>query len=363
MIKIRFYQDIDKEKWDSYVLNHPKGTFFHLIGWKTVVEKTFHHKSYYLIAESSGNPTNSINPINPSNSCDSSKPIVGILPLFSVKSFLFCKSLVSLPFAAYGGILADNQEVANQLFDKAKEITCSSGLEYLELRNRDRGIENLPSKELYVFFRREILGDLESNMMAIPRKSRRMVRQGEKAGLTHEFGHKELIPVFYEIFARSYHRLGSPVFPIKFFKNLLDEFKEQANILLVRNRESKPISSVLTFFYKDQVLPYYAGSLFEYRDLAPNDYMYWQLMKYGYENGYKLFDFGRSKVDTGSYDFKRHWGFEPEPLTYQYFLNRVKDIPNISPANPKYQKKIEMWQKMPFWATKIIGPHIVKYIP
>ena len=360
MITIRFYQDLDKPLWDSYVLNHPSGTFFHLIGWKAVIEKTFRHKSYYLIAESNGNPSNPSNSSNPSNPTN---PIVGILPLFSVKSFLFCKSLVSLPFAAYGGILADNQQVASQLFDKAKEITCSDGLDYLELRNKERGIENLPLKELYVFFRREIFEDLESNMNAIPRKSRRMIRVGEKAGLTHKFGGEELLPEFYEIFARSYHRLGSPVFSIKLFKNLLEELKEQANILLVKSREGKPISSVLTFFYKDQVLPYYAGSLFEYRDLAPNDYMYWQLMKYGCENGYKLFDFGRSKVNTGSYDFKRHWGFEPEPLPYQYFLNRINEIPNLSPANPKYQKKIEIWRKLPFWATQIIGPHIVKYIP
>ena len=391
MITIRFYQQIDNERWDSFVFNHPKGTFFHLIGWKSVVEKTFHHKSYYLIAESSGdtaksrqrdtspsNPSNSSNPskpINPSNprnssnssnpinSSNSSNPIVGVLPLFSVKSFLFGKSLVSLPFAAYGGILADSQEVVNQLFDKAKEITFSEGLDYLELRNRDGGIENLPSKELYVFFQRKMFDDLESNMNAIPRKSRRMIRVGEKAGLTYEFGQQELTPVFYRIFAGSYHRLGSPVFSIKLFNNLLKEFKEQANILLIKDREGKPISSVFTFFYKDQVLPYYAGSLVEYRDLAPNDFMYWQLMKYGWENGYKVFDFGRSKVDTGSYDFKRHWGFEPEPLPYQYFLNEIDEIPNISPANPKYQKRIEAWRKMPFWLTKIIGPRIVKYIP
>jgi FemAB-related protein (PEP-CTERM system-associated) len=379
MITIRFYQDIDKERWDSYVMDHPNGTFFHLIGWKVVVERTFHHKSYYLIAESNDDTATSRHRAtsiesdsnialqrhdntgtNPSNS---SNAIVGVLPLFSVKSFLFCKSLVSLPFAAYGGILADNQEVANQLFEKAKGITCSDGLDYLELRNRDGGIENLPFKELYVFFRREILEDLESNMTAIPRKSRRMIRQGEKAGLTYEFGREKLLPEFYEIFARSYHRLGSPVFSLELFKNLLRELKGQANILLVKNPEGKSISGVLTFYYKDQVLPYYAGSLFEYRDLAPNDYMYWQLMKYGCENGYKLFDFGRSKTDTGSYDFKRHWGFEPEPLPYQYFLNRIDEVPNLSPANPKYQKKIEVWQKMPFWLTKIIGPHIVKYIP
>jgi len=348
MVTIRFYRDTDKPLWNSYVLNHPNGTFFHLIGWKTVVEKTFHHKSYYLVAERSGNSTH---------------PMVGILPLFSVKSFLFGKSLVSLPFAAYGGILADDQSVSQQLLDKAKEITSSEGLEYLELRSRDGEIPDLSTKDLYVIFRRKIFEDLDSNMMAIPRKSRRMVRQGEKAGLTHEFGHEEFIPSFYQIFAKSYHRLGSPVFSVKLFENLLKEFKDQGNILLIRNREGKAISTVLTFYYKDQVLPYYAGSLFEYRDLAPSDYMYWQLMKYGWENGYTLFDFGRSKIDTGSYDFKRHWGFEPVPLPYQYFLNRIEEIPNISPANPRYQKKIEMWQKMPFWLTKIIGPRIVKYIP
>jgi FemAB-related protein (PEP-CTERM system-associated) len=259
--------------------------------------------------------------------------------------------------------LADDPHIAQQLLDKAKEITSSERLEYLELRSRDGEIADLSTKDLYVIFRREIFEDLESNMMAIPRKSRRMVRQGEKAGLTHQFGHQELLPLFYEIFARSYHRLGSPVFSIKLFKNLLGEFKDKVNILLVENREGKSVAGVLTFFYKDQVLPYYAGSLIEYRDLAPNDFMYWQLMKYGWENGYKVFDFGRSKVDTGSYDFKRHWGFEPEPLRYQYLLNQIDEIPNLSPANPKYQKKIEMWQKMPFWLTKIIGPRIVKYIP
>lgn len=380
MLFIRPYKDTDKELWDSYVLNHPQGTFFHLIGWKNVIERTFGHRSFYLIAVAPGsegtsapqhrstdtdssNSSNPIDSINPINSSNSSNHVVGLLPLFSVKSFLFSKAAVSVPFGAYGGILSDNPEVAGEMLKKAKEMTQSKGLDYLELRNRDVTMADLSVKDLYVRFRREIYQELNDNMEAIPRKSRRMVRVGEKEGLKHEFGQRELIPAFYEIFAQSYHRLGSPVFPKKFVENLLAEFRENSNVLLVKTREEKPIASVLTFYYKDEVLPYYAGSLFEYRNLAPNDYMYWQLVKYGWEKGYKLFDFGRSKVNTGSYDFKRHWGFEPEPLPYQFFLNRVREIPNISPANPKYQKKIEMWQKMPFWATKIIGPHIVKYIP
>jgi FemAB-related protein (PEP-CTERM system-associated) len=373
MATIRLYQDIDGTLWDSYVLNHPSGTFFHLIGWKKVIEKTFRHKSYYLVAGINGNRADlspllekdcdaaarqhRINPTSPTN------PIVGILPLFSVRSFIFGKSLVSIPFAAYGGVLADSEEIASQLIRQAQEITRSEGLDYLELKNRDGGNPDLLTKDLYFVFRREIFEDLDSNMMAIPRKSRRMVRVGEKEGLSFEFGQEELIPTFYEIFAKSYHRLGSPVFSIKLFRNLIEEFKEKTNILIIRDKKGKPISSVMTFFYKNEVLPYYAGSLLEYRDVAPNDFMYWQLMKYGCENGYRVFDFGRSKVDTGSYDFKRHWGFEPQPLRYQYCLNGIREIPNISPANPKYQKKIEMWQKIPLWATKVIGPYVVKYIP
>ncbi len=370
MIKVRFYQDTDKSQWDSYVQNHPQGTLFHLIGWKNVIEKTFGHRSFYLLAlnpqDSGPSPqSSSLSNINTPGRQDCSTPeqIVGILPLFSVKSFLFGKFLVSLPFAAYGGILADHETISNQLLDKAKQITKAEGLEYLELRNRKDKFEGLSVKDLYFEFRREIFEDLDENIEAIPRKSRRMVRQGEKAGLTHQFGHEELIPVFYQIFAESYHRLGSPVFPASLFKNLLREFREKANILVAKNPQGVPISSVFTFFYKNEVLPYYAGSLFEYRNLAPNDYMYWQLMKYSCENGYRLFDFGRSKIDTGSYDFKRHWGFEPEPLQYQYYLNGISEIPNVSPANPKYQKKIELWRRMPLWTTKIIGPRIVKYIP
>ena len=362
MFTIRFYQDSDKSNWDSYVLSHSQGTFFHLTGWKRVVEKTFGHKSYYLLAVMDQHSTLAIH--NSQFTIQHSDfKVVGLLPLFSIKSLLFGKSLVSLPFAAYGGALADTPEIASQLINKAQEITQSKRLQYLELRNRNGGNPDLLTKDLYFAFRREILGDLESNLNAIPRKSRRMVRVGEKAGLAIEFGHEELLPVFYEIFAKTYHRLGSPVFPISLFKNLLSEFKEKANVLVVKSAEGIPLSGVFTFFYKEEVLPYYAGSFPEYRHLAPNDYMYWELMKFSWEKGYKLFDFGRSKVDTGSYDFKRHWGFEPEPLQYQYYLNGTKEIPNLSPANPKYQKKIQMWQKLPFWATKMIGPRIVKYIP
>ena len=163
-------------------------------------------------------------------------------------------------------------------------------------------------------------------------------------------------------FTKNYHRLGTPVFPLKLFKNLIKTFDNKVQILLIRTKDKIPIASVMTFFFRNQVVPYYAGSVFEYRNLAPNDFMYWELMRYGCENGYKIFDFGRSKIDTGSYHFKRHWGFEPDPLAYQYHLIQAKEIPNLSPSNPKYKKKIELWRKLPLSLTKILGPPIAKYL-
>jgi FemAB-related protein (PEP-CTERM system-associated) len=347
LLSIRRYTDTDKTVWNHYVKQHPNGTLFHLTAWKEVIEKTFGHKSYYLIAvDHTGLPSDA--------------PIIGLLPLFRIRSFLFGDYLVSIPFAELGGPLADNQEITRLLLEYAETLSAKLGCAYLELRNREP-VKGLPTKSLYYNFRREIFSTIDENLSAIPRKARRMIRQGEKYGLTSEFGH-HLLKEHYQIMARSYHSLGTPIFPRRFFENFIRVFGNNSQILVIRDKDKVPVSAVMTFYFKDQVIPYWAGSNFEDRKLAPNDFMYWELMKHGCENGYRVFDYGRSKEGTGSFDFKRHWGFEPAPLYYQYILLKRNDIPNISPANPKYKKKIELWRKMPLTATKVIGPQLAKYL-
>ena len=375
MITIKPCTRADQPAWDQYVENHPHGTIFHLTKWKNVIEKTFGHKSHYLIAVNSSKLKAESSKLKAQSSkLRIGKPdsahsswliahelnIVGILPLFELKSLLFGHHLISVPFAELGGPLADDEAIKQQLVDRAIELTREQHCDYLELRNR-QGIPGLATKSLYYNFKKEIFSDPDQNMKAIPRKARRMIRQGIKFGLSSEFG-LHLLPEFYEILARSYHHLGTPIFPRRLFRNFLEEFGTDVQILLIRNKEGTPVATVLSYFYKDRIVPYYAGSIFEYRKLAPNDFMYWELMKYGCERGFKVFDFGRSKIDTGSYHFKRHWGFEAVPLAYQYYLNRINELPNLSPANPKYQKKIELWKKLPFTGTKLLGPPIAKYL-
>jgi len=337
-----FNQD-DESRWNNYVLQHPHGSIFHLVKWKNVIEKTFEHKSFYFAAE------------------DVEKnDIIGILPLFTIKSRLFGYALISIPFAESGGILANSVEIKDALQEKGMELASKLGVDYLELRNQ-QAVQGLYTKDLYFNFSREIFPTPDENLNAIPRKSRAAVRKGIKEGLVSEFG-KHGFDDFYEIMARSYHYLGTPIFQKSFFRKFMEVFEEDSNIMMVRTATGIPVAGVLAFYFKDRVMPYYGGSRFEYRSLCPNDFMYWELMRDGCEKGYKIFDFGRSKADTGSFSFKVHWGFMPQPLAYQYYLVKAKKLPNLSPTNPSYQNKIRLWKKLPFTITKIIGPPISKYL-
>jgi len=337
--KVKDLAQSEDRALDHYITNHPSGTVFHLTAWRNVVRKTFGHKAHYLVKKERGR-------------------ILGVCPVFEIKSLLFGHYFISIPFAELGGVLADNDAIESELIRRACGLAESGGAQYLELRNRKR-LTGFETKSLYYNFRKQILPDHDRNLKAIPRKSRAMVRNAIKKGLRSETGH-HLLDDFYTILALNYHRLGTPVFPKKLFKNFLKEYKNNADILVVRTMEGALAAAVLFFVFNNQMIPYYAGSDFSFRRLGPNDFMYWELMKRGVEKNCTVFDYGRSKINTGSFRFKKHWGFEPEPLAYQYHLVTLNELPNLSPANPKYRKKIQMWQKMPHSLTKIIGPLIAR---
>ena len=332
----------DKEKWDAFVRNHPEGSPFHLFAWHDAVVKSFGHRSYYYLAVE--NDT-----------------IVGILPLFQLKSFLFGNIISSVPFAAYGGILANSDETFQLLLEKAKGITRECNGDYLELKFFNSKKCGLHEPGLHYTFIKKLSSDHDENMKSIPRKQRAMVRKGIKSDLTALVG-DQYLDDFYRVFARNVHQLGTPVYPKKWFKTLLDVFGSDAEIMVIKHDDTT-ISGVLSLYYKDTILPYYAGSLIEYRDYAPNDFQYWELMRRAVERGCTYFDFGRSKKDSGHFSFKKHWGFEPQALHYQFYLHKLSSLPEVNPRNPKYRRKIEAWKRLPHGITKILGPQIVKFIP
>ena len=326
-------------RWDEFVLACPQASFFHRAGWQKVVQSVFSHPTYFLYAEQAGQ-------------------IVGVLPLAQVKSFLFGHSLVGLPFVAYGGVAASQPEAAEALEAEAQKIALSLGVEHLELRNVARRHDDWPLQDLYVTFRKPILPDQETNMLAIPRKQRAMVRKGIKNNLRSEIDPG--VDRFFALFADNVHRHGTPAMPKRWFQALRDEFGDDCEVLTVVSPDGKPLSSVMSFYFRDEVLAYYGGDDEAARDLAANDFKYWELMRRACDRGLQIFDYGRSKVGTGPYAFKKNWGFEPTPLHYEYRLYKRDAIPQNNPNNKKYKLMIETWRRMPIGLANWLGPFIVR---
>jgi FemAB-related protein (PEP-CTERM system-associated) len=194
-------------------------------------------------------------------------------------------------------------------------------------------------------------------MKAIPRKQRAMVRKGIQNGLTSVVSRYP--DPLHRIYAECVRNLGTPVFSRRYFAILLDAFHDCADVVTIMDGE-EPIASVMSFYDRDEVLPYYGGGTFSARRRAGNDFMYWEVMRRAADRGYRLFDFGRSKLGTGAFAFKHNWGFEPVPLQYRYRLAPGAAIPDHNPANPKYRMFISARKKLPLPVANILGPPIVR---
>ena len=326
------------QRWDEFVLACPQATFFHRSGWQRVVREAFRHDTYFLFTESAGR-------------------IDGVLPLAQVKSWLFGHSLVGLPFAVYGGAVGSPEAVA-ALEAHARQLGQTLGADHLELRNTIRRHDDWPIQDLYVTFRKAILPEEEANMLAIPRKQRAMVRKGIKLGLTGALDRD--IERFFGLYADNVHRHGTPALSKRYFQLLRDEFGSDCEVLTVCDAGGQPLSSVLSFYFRNEVLPYYAGDAVAARETAANDFKYWELMRRACGRGLGVFDYGRSKQGTGSFAFKKNWGFEPQPLYYEYCLYRRDSIPQHNPANAKYRLLIETWRRMPIGLANWLGPKVVR---
>ncbi len=340
-LTVRPMRASDADAWDRFVFACPQGTFFHRVGWREIYEDVFRHRTHYLLAERG-------------------ERIVGVLPLVELKSLIFGHSLVSLPFAVYGGAATDDTQARSALNAAAAALGRELGVAHLELRNREASEPLWPRQDLYVTFRRALLPDVEANMLAIPRKQRAMVRKGIQRELRSEIDTGT--SRFFELYADNQHRHGTPPQSRRYFETLQRVFGSDCEVLTVMSPTGKPVSGVLSFYFRDEVLPYYAGDLTDARDLAANDFKYWELMRRACERGLKVFDYGRSKRETGSFDFKKNWGFEPTPLHYEYQLFKRDSVPQNNPANPKYRRAIEIWRKMPRQLVNAIGPVLSRHL-
>ncbi|MDN4504263.1 FemAB family PEP-CTERM system-associated protein [Alteromonadaceae bacterium BrNp21-10] len=329
------------DAWDNFVDHCQSGSFFHLSGWKQVIESAYGHGCHFLYATRADE-------------------IVGVLPLVHQKSRLFGNALISTPFCVYGGVASDEPEVFTFLEQQAIQLAESLGVDYLELRYPFERDNQLVTRNHHVSFGCDLAEDDDAILAGVKKKQRAVIRHSLKNDL--EFDINDNVDECYQIYSESVRNLGTPVFPKNYFRTLKDVFKQRCEVLTVKNN-GKSVSSVLSFYYKGQVLPYYGGGTPDARNLKSNDLMYYQLMCHAKRDmSCNFFDFGRSKIDSGAFSYKKNWGMEPVALHYQYHLVKVESLPNLSPNNPKYKLFIHLWQKLPIGISRILGPYLSKYL-
>jgi len=329
---------------DAYLSRKTGATPFHRPVWMAAITQGCGHKAHYLLAT------------------DENTAILGLLPLHDVRSPLFGRALVSSGFAVGGGVLADTPEIAGQLAEAGWMLAERLGAPSLELRGGELpvGTSWHLDSQTYAGFVRDLAKDEDAILSAIPRKQRAEVRRALGLDLEIRIGRDAVDRRdHYRVYSESVRNLGTPVFPRRLFDAVLNAFGDDADILTVHHL-GKPVASVLSLYHGGMVMPYWGGGTKEARGLRANDLMYFALMRHGHARGCDRFDFGRSKVGTGAFSFKKNWGFTPEPLPYAV---RTADgaLPrSVNPLDPKYRFKIALWQRLPLFAANRIGPLIAR---
>lgn len=328
--------------WSSYIETSPHAVFAHQLGWKSVVEETFGHQAFYLMAYRQ-------------------QRLVGVLPLFFVKSIFFGRFIVTSPFLTFGGIIGDDEEAKAALIEKAIQLLKELNADYLEIRNEIQCQYISNTKSYYYTLILDLSNGEEKIWNSLLHTTaRRNVKKARKVGL-EVIATQSHLDDFVKINASNMKRLGTPAHNGKFFHNILKYFPE-STLLMVRYKKDF-IGGMLLVKFKDTILMPWVGSIQKYFHLRPNNLLYWNAIERACEDGFHFLDFGRSKWGSGTFHFKQQYGAQPKKLHYQFILNRAKEIPNIDPENSAFKFLISIWRKLPMSVVNSIGPHIICNIP
>ncbi len=347
--------------WDRYVEKHPQGSVYHLSAWGRIIEKTYGHGTYYLAATRNRGPAGT--------------GIVGVLPLVHLKHFLFGNNLTSIPFFDMGGVLADDPEIENALIAEAGKIGRRLNAGAVELRQMnklaclERG-DAVPGEGAPLNC--SVASDKVGMVLTLPESSdalmksfkaklRSQIRRPLKGGLDVKIGGRELLDDFYRVFSINMRELGSPVHAKGLMGNVVKELSGKARIFIVHG-DGTPAACGLVAGFGDTLGNPWASALREYSRLSPNMLLYWAMLEYACDNGYRYFDFGRSSPGEGTYRFKKQWGAVPRPL-YWHRISLNGDSTGDNPMNKsKYSRAIAYWRRLPVPVTRLIGPWIRRYI-
>lgn len=329
---------------EEYVQRHPAGSLWHIPDVSKFITETCNHSHQYFFA------------------MDTDGHIRGVLPVVKQKSRLFGNFMVSVPYFNYGGVLADNRVIAQALVKNADQWREEQGSTHVELRHIQDEFSHLAKRTDKMTWWLPLPRDVKALWQSFQPKVRAQVRRGEREISGIDVGGAELLDDFYTVFARNMRDLGTPVYGKAFFANLLKTLGNRATLVVARINGKPTGCAFLTHFGNRMEIPW-ASTLREHNQTGVNMAMYWKVLQQAIEQGHELFDFGRCSRDAGTARFKQQWGAYPVPLHWHYCLLEGGGLPGLNPNNPKFQLMIAVWKRLPVWATRIIGPLIVRNLP
>ena len=323
---------------DGFVADHPEAQLFHRPDWTKGIEQGTGQAARYLVAE------------------DSAGRLTGLLPLTRIRSPLFGSALVSTGFGVGGGIVAGTGMAVEALASAAWSLAEREGCPSVTLRGGRLPDGWRREEGVYAGFVGGLGQDDEAILKSIPRKQRAEVRRSLALGLEVRRGcGRATLADHYRVYSESVRNLGTPVFPRGLFEAMTKLWGEDSDIVTVYS-EGKPVAAVLSLYFKGIVHPYWGGGTRDARALRANDLLYYSLMRHAAGRGCTGFDFGRSKVDTGAFAFKKNWGFEPRPLAYATKgAHRERD-----PRSPRYRLQTAAWRRLPLPVANRLGPLLAR---
>lgn len=332
--------------WDAFVQRHPEASIYQLGGWSLLARDVFRHQSLFLEAR------------------DGSGALVGVLPVVRQRG-LVGDFATSVPFFNYGGALGDTEEVATKLMDHARAHVQKLGCSYLELRD----VHARPGDWQVRTDKVSMILDLPATGQALAKqlgsKLRSQIKRAEREALTVHKGGEELLEAFYCVFAENMRDLGTPVYPKKFFRAILQRFAP-STLLLVVNHNDKPAAAAFLVFDRLRAEIPWASCRAYAKPLGVNMRLYWEALSTCIERGCTSFDFGRSTVDSGTFRFKQQWGARPLQLHWHRWERNARS--EARAGSPPSEGKVmqyasALWQHLPMPVANVLGPLISPSLP
>lgn len=333
----------DRDLWDDYVQSHPQASHYHRFGWGDLIGRVFGHEGRYFVARRGAD-------------------VVGVLPTVRLKSRLFGDYLVSMPYFNYGGVLADDDRAAQRLLDAAADYAEHYRLDHFETRHTVARRPQWPARTDKVCMQLSLPDDEQVLFRNLGSKLRSQIKRPVREGAQARDGGAELLDDFYAVFSRNMRDLGTPVYGQGFFAAMLSAWSHDVRIVVVHIGKV-PVAAAFLIGHRERLEIPWASSLREYNRLGVNMLLYAEVLKYAIRQRYRVFDFGRSTIDAGTYKFKKQWGAEPLPLHWEYWLPGNAALPELRPDAPKFRLAVAAWQRLPLSIANRIGPAIVKNLP